>query len=513
MSARGGLWHWLVLVLPLASFLPWLGTPPLFDVDEGAFAEATREMFERGDFLFTYLNGSPRFDKPILSYWLQALFVALLGPNEWAFRMPSALAACAWSWAVWQFAKTYFSEDTANLALAITATAIGPFLIGRAATADALLNLWLALACFDAWRHVNGGGKAPLRRCYLWVGLGLLTKGPVAALIPIAVTLMYALSTRTSASIKIWLAAIRDPVGWLILLAVAAPWYGFAWQRHGMDFIRGFLLHHNLSRFSGPLEGHGGGLFYYLIVIPLLLMPWSGLLVPMLARLRHDLRDALTRFLWLWVGFVFVFFTLSGTKLPHYALYGTTPLFLLLARRTNAHHGLWSLVTLALPALWLLVLALLPSIITVLTAQVSGYYQAQFARAAHQLAPGYYPMTLGALAVYFVIANRKAWPIGRRLAGGAALSSLTLAAVVAPWIGDVLQGPVKTAGLRARLQPAVLWNFGAPSFSVYRQAVTPVRPPQPGELALTRSDRLDAEALRQVEIVYQAGGVVLVRRR
>lgn len=513
MSARGGPWRWLMLALPLASFLPWLGTPPLFDVDEGAFAEATREMFERGDFLFTYLNGSPRFDKPILSYWLQALFVALLGPTEWAFRMPSALAACAWSWAVWQFAKKYFSEHTAKLALAITATAIGPFLIGRAATADALLNLWLALACFDAWRHFNGGGKTPLRRCYLWVGLGLLTKGPVAALIPIAVTLMYALSTRARPAIKTWLAAMRDPVGWLILLAVAAPWYGLAWQRHGMDFIHGFLLHHNLSRFSGALEGHDGGLFYYLIVIPLLLMPWSGLLIPTLARLKHDLRDALSRFLWLWVAFVFVFFTLSGTKLPHYALYGTTPLFLLLARPTNDRRDRWSLVTLALPALWLLALVLLPSIISLLTVQTSGYYQAQFARATELLAPAYYPITLGALAIYLVIANRKAWPIGGRLASGAALSALTLAAAVAPWIGDILQGPVKKAGLLARAQPAVLWNFGAPSFSVYRLAVTPVRPPQQGELALTRIDRLDAETLGQVEIIYQAGGVVLARRR
>ena len=63
----------LIFALPLLSFLLCLGGAPLFDVDEGAFSEATREMFERGDFLFTYLNGAPRFDKPIFIYWLQAL--------------------------------------------------------------------------------------------------------------------------------------------------------------------------------------------------------------------------------------------------------------------------------------------------------------------------------------------------------------------------------------------------------------------------------------------------------
>ncbi|MFN4065583.1 MAG: ArnT family glycosyltransferase, partial [Parazoarcus communis] len=75
----------LILLLPLASFFLRLGGAPLFDVDEGAFSEATREMFERGDFLSTYLNGEHRFDKPILVYWLQAIGFLLFGATEWAF--------------------------------------------------------------------------------------------------------------------------------------------------------------------------------------------------------------------------------------------------------------------------------------------------------------------------------------------------------------------------------------------------------------------------------------------
>src|SRR4029079_18074679 len=68
-----------------------LGDAPLFDVDEGAFSEATLEMFPRGEFLLTYLHGEPRYDKPILIYWLQAASVSLLGVSELAFRLPSAL--------------------------------------------------------------------------------------------------------------------------------------------------------------------------------------------------------------------------------------------------------------------------------------------------------------------------------------------------------------------------------------------------------------------------------------
>ena len=95
---------WLAFLGPLVLLSIRLGGAPLFDVDEGAFSEATREMFERHDFLSTWLNGAPRFDKPILIYWCQAVFMWLFGPNEWAFRLPSALAAAAWCWAVGMFA-------------------------------------------------------------------------------------------------------------------------------------------------------------------------------------------------------------------------------------------------------------------------------------------------------------------------------------------------------------------------------------------------------------------------
>src|ERR1700759_3439507 len=95
---------WLLFLIPLAAFLFNRGGIPLYDVDEGACSEATREMFVRHDFLSTWLNGAPRFDKPILIYWCQAVFMWLFGPNEWAFRLPSALAAAAWCWAVGMFA-------------------------------------------------------------------------------------------------------------------------------------------------------------------------------------------------------------------------------------------------------------------------------------------------------------------------------------------------------------------------------------------------------------------------
>src|SRR5438046_5567552 len=106
----------LAALAVVASFFWLLGAAPLFDVDEGAFSEATIEMFERGDFLSTYLNGEPRYDKPILVYWLQAAGVALLGPTEWAFRLPSAICATLCAWLTYLFARRPYLPGRAAFA-------------------------------------------------------------------------------------------------------------------------------------------------------------------------------------------------------------------------------------------------------------------------------------------------------------------------------------------------------------------------------------------------------------
>jgi len=143
-----------VLVAAALLLLPAVGLPPLFDVDEGAFGEATREMLASGDWLSTTLNGAPRFDKPILIYWLQAMSVAALGLNEFALRLPSALAALAWIAAIGRFASARLGAETGALAAWIAATCVGVVVIAHAATADALLNALLAAAMLDAWRFL-----------------------------------------------------------------------------------------------------------------------------------------------------------------------------------------------------------------------------------------------------------------------------------------------------------------------------------------------------------------------
>src|SRR5690349_7965866 len=250
---------WLVIC---ALCLLWnLGGALLYDVDEGAFSEATREMLERHDFVTTYLNGQLRFDKPILIYWLQALSVSVFGLHEWSLRLPSALAASGWLWTIMVFVRRRLDVTTAIIAMTFAGTAVGVLAIGRAATADALLNLCLCAALLDAYGYSETARRAQLIRAYVWMGLGMLTKGPVALIVPFLVTgIFFVVAGRT----REWLKAIVDPLGWALLLAIALPWYVLEFAEQGVLFFKGFFMRHNVDRFTETLQGHRGAWFYYI---------------------------------------------------------------------------------------------------------------------------------------------------------------------------------------------------------------------------------------------------------
>ena len=528
---RAGRWQVAVGVSALLSlWLLILGQAPLLDVDEGAFGQASREMLVSGDWGHTTLNGADRFDKPILVYWLQAASLAMLGVSEFALRLPSALCAFALCLATAGFAAPRLGRPVAWSAAALLATMLGPLLIGRAATADSLLNLLLALAAFDLWRFIEGGGtqRAPLRRAAVWIGLGLLTKGPVALLVPgAAVVLWLLLGPRGAPRAALARAAFGDAPAWLLRLSVALPWYGYALHRHGWAFVEGFLLHHNLQRFSGPLEGHRGSLMYYLWVLPLLMLPWSALLVPVLARLRgrHGHWGAAPgRFLLLWAGFVLVFFSLSGTKLPHYVLYGIVPLGLLGAvELQRASRAL--VLAVVLSALALLALAAAGPDLAGWAAQqrADDHWRARLAAAGADELPAAAQAALALAALGVVALGAWAWRAepGRHrpaaLLGAAALSALSVLAVSMPWWARALQEPVRALALQARDAgvPLVQWRLHQPSAGFYRQQAVPRRAPAPGEWALMRRDRwadLPEAERAGVSLVREDRGFVLLRR-
>ncbi len=508
-------WIWLLPLLALAFFYN-LGTAPLFDVDEGAFSAATWEMLQRGNYVTTYLNGVPRFDKPILIYWLQAICVSVLGINEWSFRLPSAIAACVWVIAVYRFALRRLDAAGAGYAAAITATTLTVVVIGRAATADALLNLFLLLAMLDIYRYAERPTRGILFRTYLWMALGMLTKGPVAVVIPFGASFIYFLS---QGRLTDWWRAAFHGLGWAIFLIVAVPWYLLEYLDQGRAFIDGFILKHNVSRFTDTMEGHGGTVFYYFLTIVPVLTPYGGAFLALLPRARRFWNDPLDRWLTLWFAVVFVLFSLSSTQLPHYLLYGCTPLFLLMARHRDALRspalaflpvGIAFLLYLSLPYLGEFVGLVHRS--GLIDARPGAYDSAVLERATDQLGWVYRLAAVALLVLVGVLWIRKGVPLLAALVGIGVLQVIYLVAVVTPSVGATLQGPVKEAGFLSRFltEPVVAWRIDAPSFTVYRQRVTPKREPLVGEVVLTRAGKL--ESLGNYEVLLQSGGIVLARR-
>lgn len=502
----GWLPSWLWVAVLMALWLLGLDSAPLLDVDEGAFSEASREMLASGDWGHTTLNGADRFDKPILIYWLQSLGLAVFGVTEAATRLPSACAALMWCLAAVRFAQAWAGARAERAAAALIATSLGVMLIGRAATADALLNALMCWACLDLWRHLASGDKTPLRRAFLWMALGMLTKGPVACLVPGASVLVYLLLSGQFGRLR---HVLGDAWSWVIFFAVATPWYAYALHRHGMAFIDGFILQHNVNRFLQTREGHGGQAHYTLIVAPLLALPWTPLLISVLARLRALWAEPVSRFLLCWAGFALAFFTFSSTKLPHYLLYGTTPLLILMAGALARLHSRGMAAALALCQLLLFgALSWSQQVATWLATQTKDpLYQTLLSTAPPS--PALWQL-LAVASLWLVI---WCWPkraLAERAVLGALLGAFWVVQVVLPWWARTLQSPVHELAEMARARDAevVQWRARQPSFAFYLGKPTPSGEPEPGQLALVRKDRLKPDD--NVVVVAERRGFALV---
>ncbi len=395
----------IIIALLFAFF--WQLDMPLYDVDEGAFTEATREMMASGNYVSTYLDGLPRHDKPILIYWFQAASVTLFGLNEFALRLPSAVASLLWALVLFRFARRHTDLVTARTATLLMVLAFYVGMVAKAAIADGLLNLFLALTLLEIYQHYRSPSRAALLRIFAWIGLGFLTKGPVAVLFPVLASAIFYLTERRLAD---WARAVFNPLGIALFLAIVVPWHIFVYLDQGTAFFEGFYLKHNLSRYSDAMEGHSGSPFYYVVWVPLALMPFAGWLLSTIGGIKQGLGNPLERFLWIWFLSVFIFFTFSSTKLPHYVLYGATPLFLLMALHREKLTSRW--LAFAPPLLFFLLLAALPFLFDYAHTQSDRLYeQTLFSAGRETLGSDYLIFTLVMTALLlFVAMSRKTPP-------------------------------------------------------------------------------------------------------
>jgi len=494
-------------ILILVSFFAGLSLIPLFDVDEGAFSEATREMMVSKNYLTTYLNGEPRFDKPILIYWLQFAAVKLFGLNEFAFRFPSAVAGTAWAALIFWFVRKESGNSQAFLATAMMVQSLQVMVIAKAAIADGVLNCLIAMTMFALLHHYKTGSKTALHLAFAAMGFGMLTKGPIAIIIPFMVTFLFSM---LEGRIKQWFGMIFNPIGILLFLLIALPWYLLEYRDQGMDFINGFFFKHNINRFNSSLEGHSGSLFYYLPVILIGMMPFTGFFLTVLFKMKTLITNSTNRFLLIWFGFVFLFFSLSGTKLPHYMIYGYTPLFILMARalpltKHPERFALW-------PMILLTALTFLPLLLQNAMQNISdSYIQALLVGAIELTGQTYLVVVIAAIIGIVLIQFLPRFSVDGKLIATGLIFSLFINFYLAPLAGKLMQEPVKQAALLAKKEgyKVVMWKTYNPSFLVYSESFVEKRAPKTGEIVLTTVKQLDQ--LNHPTILYSKYGIVMAK--
>ncbi len=278
-----------VFVLVLAGFLllPALDFG-LWEPWEPKYAQAVVEMEERGDYLTPFYRGDPRFSKPILTYWVIALSYACFGVGEFATRLPFALFAVASIGVLVHSLSRLFSRTLGCLAGVILLTSPMFYLLGRQAVPDALFvaNLTIAMCFLALGLFEEESRRRRMFLFYVFSGLAVLSKGPLALVIIVTVVGLYAVLTLdfTAGSLRRTLKGLGNllfskmKLGWGVplFLVIAVPWYAYNFYHY--DLLLERLKFDYLERFSRAEGDHGGGIGFYLEALFYGFFPWCALI-------------------------------------------------------------------------------------------------------------------------------------------------------------------------------------------------------------------------------------------
>jgi 4-amino-4-deoxy-L-arabinose transferase-like glycosyltransferase len=309
-------WLPLLIVAAVCAFTFFYGLAyfGLVGADEPRYAQIAREMFERRDWVTPTLYGKPWLEKPVLYYWSAIVSYKIFGVSDWAARFPTAVLATAMVFAVYAFARRFRPGAALNGAL-ITATCAGVIGFSRAASTDMPLTatLTMALLAWTAWQQ--SGEKRWLAIAYVMLALATLAKGPVAVFLAGAVIIVFTAIKRDWRVLvrSLWLPGIA------LYLVVMLPWYA-AVEHSTHRFFSEFILKHNLARYESNIFQHHQPFWYYLVVLPLALAPWTTFAIAGFVRAVRERTDDVRLVLVIWAALPVVFFSFSGSKLPGYIL-------------------------------------------------------------------------------------------------------------------------------------------------------------------------------------------------
>jgi 4-amino-4-deoxy-L-arabinose transferase-like glycosyltransferase len=352
--------NYIVLFLACLLFhLAGTWSLPLIDRDEPRFAEAAREMRERGDYIVPYFNNQFRFDKPPLTYWFQVASYRIFGENDFAARFPTAVAAALVALVLFAWGKRIRDERAGWWAAILFTLSLQTFIHGKAAVADMWLVLFVTLAHRAGWElfheanierrtvragladnaeHRTGSMGFWWTLFYVSLAMAFLAKGPIGwtPLLTVAIAQRFIRQTDFAARFKF-------VPGILLMLALVCLWGIPALvQTHG-EFFRVGIGKHVVERSIATMEGHGASsiwmylalLPFYFVVVFVSFFPWSIKLPALWKNLRSN-RDGTDQFLLAGALIIFGIFTFVQTKLPHYTLPAFPLLALLVARRFDS---------------------------------------------------------------------------------------------------------------------------------------------------------------------------------
>ena len=299
---------WLIFVV----LFVFLGTRGLNEPDEGRYAEVAREMAVGGSWLVPHLNGFEHLQKPPIIYWFTAISMKVFGFNEWAARMPSALAACGILLLTMVIARRLWGEKRARIAAIVLISALLFFVLARALTPDMLMSFFIIAAI----------AALVYERCWLFfimMGFGFLTKGPMAMVVPLCASLGIYLARDRSLPrrhfpwIRGMCLALLIGLSWFIVLAVLKP-----------SLFEYFWRYELLDRFASSKHGRSKPFWFFAPILIAGLLPWTFLMPGLIRQAWFQIRAkqvSPTQGLLLgWTVLPLLILSLSGSKLLTYVL-------------------------------------------------------------------------------------------------------------------------------------------------------------------------------------------------
>jgi 4-amino-4-deoxy-L-arabinose transferase-like glycosyltransferase len=320
----------------LAAFLAvlWLATlaaRPLFNPDEGRYAEIPREMLSGGDWVVPHLNGLAYVEKPPLQYWATAVSYRLFGPSVFAARLYSALCALGCLVLVAWTAGRLWCAEIGWRAAAVLSGMFMFVVLGQLLTLDMSLTFYMTLS-LTGFLLAQSAAQPRGWMLLAWAaaGLGALTKGLVAAAIPVAVLILYSAYSRDFAPWR----RLNIRWGLPLFLIITVPWTWLAARRLD-DFLEFFFVHEHVARYLSPIADRREPWWFFGGVFLAGSLPWTLSAVRVVAGgwRRHAPVAAFdpALFLWIWAVFIGIFFSLSDSKLMPYILPAMPALALLIA--------------------------------------------------------------------------------------------------------------------------------------------------------------------------------------